>query len=399
VRDVVGDLEAGRNVVVLLPATAGTDALRTALRREIRARELGPWDWLWLTDTDTLDASPPAALARELLPSWGPPDALHDAAFLAGAEPLAGRVICLGDLEALPGERTQRWCQFLADYGQAIRNRSLLERAVFCVIARGLRSQDCPREDVLISRRWWWGAVSRLDVSLYVRETTLDDPAMDACSEAAIVELAGFDPALAATLIAAWRRGEGDLCAVIRSCFASAERMHDRESNPTPYAQVQIADSAVPRSDLEPLWARGWLDALRREGLHVNSAALAAWGDEAGLRQRLWKGQVRVLLPLIDEHRARLCRYLAKRYGPQVPHPVGDASKPGRGSAGASWLDLEIGQIKRLFDAAQLLYQEPDAVRTVVRWLHFARNELAHLRPLDQATVTRGLRLLETVRF
>lgn len=157
---------------------------------------------------------------------------------------------------------------------------------------------------------------------------------------------------------------------------------------------VHLAARSLPgNAALEAL--RVWLDASA-EAL-ADPARLIEHGRRAGLqpsspqeaRMAIWRAQVTVLLPKLDEQRTTLLHGGTERW--VLPHHVEDASgAPLRSIANLD--DLELAHM-----AAQLRQRgvpERHPLRARVSSLLLARNELCHHRPLAAHNLKNLLQLL-----
>lgn len=171
---------------------------------------------------------------------------------------------------------------------------------------------------------------------------------------------------------------------------------------------------AAPPASLLPLWQAGVIDWQPDEGLFIHSAALAALNDTATLRHRMWMGQARLLLPLIDAKRLEICRYLETAFRNWVPFCVNS------GCVGSGSLDLrcnEGGDLSYSDSVGLLNQQEPVAefseilqflqTRRALDYrdlyrnvdiLRRARNALAHYTPLTWRAFCETLNMASCAR-
>ena len=112
----------------------------------------------------------------------------------------------------------------------------------------------------------------------------------------------------------------------------------------------------------------------------IHAAALAGVGEWLELKRRLWRAQVGVVLPYIEERRPMLLEELSTVLAVPFSTPYGQVLTDVR--------DLEVGHIEAQLAAGRVPVSE--AIRTEVRWLREARNRLAHLEPLDYRTLERA---------
>jgi hypothetical protein len=117
-------------------------------------------------------------------------------------------------------------------------------------------------------------------------------------------------------------------------------------------------------------------------GYELHSAALAVIDDYDGINHRLWRGQSRLLLPLVDHLRLRICHHLNEKYGKDWPVrwclPPEDEEEAVRNNP----LACQWGHMVTLFRRGHLR-----AVKN--RWYdiallsHQIRNKIAHYSPVS----------------
>jgi hypothetical protein len=115
-------------------------------------------------------------------------------------------------------------------------------------------------------------------------------------------------------------------------------------------------------------WEDGLLDAVDG-GEVVHAAALAVCGDDAELRRRVWRAEIRVLYPFIEELRLRLL----SRLRPYLRLPV----ETTYGLVDDVY-DLELGQLVHFLRGRNL----PRELWRLLNVLAGMRHALAHLRPV-----------------
>jgi hypothetical protein len=285
------------------------------------------------------------------------------------------------------------WFEFLRQYAHAAKQRELVQRSVICIAVSGaVALEPSTGEDVLLADHWWWSTTSRLDMAVLLESLDEEEGRGDEVVDAMLVRAAGFDPRLAAWLVTS---GCADGLAIARALKAYSERFRlvltaEDQVRAQSFAAISnpSAGRAMPTS-LAVAWSRGLVNHLRKEGVHWHLAALAGAGEAEPLRREIWGAQASVVLPRIDRQRALICRYLDARYGNgwHTWHSGEDA--PGDAEI------VQIGHLKFLFDTDGRLRREPDELRRLIRWLHFARNELSHLRELSAHDLARGRSAVE----
>jgi hypothetical protein len=333
VASVLSDLRSGRNVLLRFPLhTAG--GIREAVEAEVRANDL--WRWAPLDATEFF-ASTPAELALMLhdrLHCEPPPGQLPGPAALARAIP-DGEVLWV---EHLGAGQWPVWARFLAQFQHA------------CVPLVG-RLPTEPDSDTALAVHRWGRSLTRLDVMLYLDRrapTAFPSRTLRQVALAVATELGGADAGLGVRLASIGVQLLADPLSVLGE--------HASERGWT--------QACVER----PAWHDGVIERLDGEE-RVNSAALLAAGDHEAVRRRVWKGQVRVLYPFIEEQRVRLVPEVNRFLRFPLETTYGTVERA---------IDLEIGQLVHFLRGQRL----PDLTRRQLLVLCNMRHSLAHLRPV-----------------
>jgi hypothetical protein len=334
---VATSLRNGRSVLVTLPEH-GPEALRHAVNGRVANDGTRSWRSIDLSDS-TLSAGKPAEIvAQHCVP--GPRTARE----LSEHEDFSGMVIWV---DGIPDARWSAWRDFLEDYAELSRSQTEHERAVFCVPVIGERTALVPKEDVTCAVHPWRGVLGRLDILWLIASLLPTGVSTRLHAElwvSVATELAGTDVALAARLASA------DLATVL---------------DPRPLLEAWARERGF-RADGKPSWARGEED-LRDGAPFVHSArALLSHRGAQEIQRRVWRGQVGVLFPFLEEQRALLLSKLSRVV--RVPHvtPFGTINDP---------RDLELSHLAhfaRKAHAAQTL-------RDHLERLTAMRHRLAHL--------------------
>lgn len=390
-RNIGWDLQEGHSVCMGLPSGFDVASLRVALRAHVRALEIGTWQNLRFSPEPEGLANPAESLSGALGLAGDDAGRTHDVQFLASSPSFAGLVIWLEGMEDWPPATVPTWMRFLEEYADAARDQRPLDRTVFCVPLVGPCALEMPSADVLLTERWWWGIISRLDILLFAatawRGGTGGDgiPAVD---QSVVAELAGFNPELAEELLRRPICSPEQMCVLLRD-YAEQQGLPrmDATGNAITHASQSGAASPVHLPNaVKQMWAQGVLNWVDQEGLQLHSAVLASSGREGAIRRRIWRAQVRVLLPYVDELRVALCECLVQRNGKQwLAQYAGNREE--------DIAAIEIGRLKYLCDTDVRCKGLPGSVRELVYWLHWARNELSHLRPLHPDQIAEGFRI------
>jgi hypothetical protein len=102
----------------------------------------------------------------------------------------------------------------------------------------------------------------------------------------------------------------------------------------------------------------------------VHSAALAALDEVAAVKLQVWRGEIAVLFPAIEEKRVALLPTLRTFLQAPIETPLGRVE---------TVEDLEIGQIWHQVRPSKL----GAATKTIVMGLSNMRRAIAHVEPVD----------------
>jgi hypothetical protein len=357
-------LERGYSVLVGLPAPRLSDA---AFRAGLAAAvDLSPD----ILDLDPDAQRPLAALIAEEFTITDLAAGRDAPAALARHPTILGRVllIVIGD----DGDQAGRWAGFVAPFVAASRTVPADQRPRLIVLSAPAGHQALAGCDPLLSDIWWWGVLDRLDAALHVRGYLPDRG--DGLLRDTVVEVAGFDLDLAGHLADRWDGAAATLPAALAAFGGAAPAL------PCPPAALPGSSTplGLPPAPLLPLWDRGLIDAWDDFPAYWHPCAAPGSAD---LRSRIWRAQVRSLMPAIDEERARLESWLRT----QVKGLPAEVLEPG---------DLYTA----LQDHPQLKTWRGGHRKRLIYWLRESRNTLAHMGTLTPAGVADGLRLIAADR-
>ncbi len=341
---VAQDLSGGKNVLLALPALV-PDGLREALAGQVRRNEL----LTWREAPARLADCGLAMLVDRLHEQFAPPEnrgAVLSAVTLAAAPRFVGMVIWV---EGMDAAAWPVWREFLGQYQHACNSRSEWSRGLFCVpLAGSLAAEASP--DVALTVRRWRGVVGPLDLGLDLArqmDGRAENPLHRKLRLALAVELAGPDAALARELAGL------DLLTLIE---------------PGDTLLRLAARRGWAGNGRKPAWEAGTVDDF--DGAEwVHAALQASQGDIAAVRRRVWRAEVGVLYPFLEEQRLRL----VPQVRPYLRLPVETSYGTVREAT-----DLELGQLVHFLHGRKV----PPPLWRVLTRLRDMRHELAHLRPV-----------------
>ena len=242
-----------------------------------------------------------------------------------------------------------------------------------------------------VSVHWYWGGMSTAEMSILARALSqgmFADPIHATWTQSVIAELAGTDVGLLAEICARWQPsfGEDDLLAILSEYAAqkgwTTEWLHVHTNGmQESFRPGRRIKPAFPPHNLAPLFEAGVLEWRPDSGISVHTAALAQTGDIAEIRRRIWAGQARYLMPVIDRERIDTYQYLSQNASGLDEFVRDLRSRPSRSSvwnnswAASEWIEL-ISFIDEICEGRFI------AIRRRADFMRTRRNDLAHCSPL-----------------
>lgn len=392
---VVGDLRQGKNVILALPEYAPT-GLREALAVQVNNNNFWNWRPVSLPKNESVSddpvrllfdrlALPPIEATKKNLFDGLPktlqantnlhPNPILDVKALVNCQEFCGNVIWL---EGLTENSWPNWQTFFEEYAEICQNRRELERSLFCIPLVGTLSTQVLSKakktfsEKTFSIRPWRGIVDRLDMQLYISSQMAHNGATNILEKnikiAMCAEIAGTDPELAKSLS---KLSFEKLLAP----FEMLKRMASKRG----WNEEQVT---------KPQWHLGMLDDIEDTPL-VHAAALAMQANQDSqneLLRRIWRGQVGVLFPFIEEQRVRLLEQLRPFLDVPLTTPFGTIT---------DIHDLEIGHI--YYQVKNL--PKPHKTEPLLKSLKNIRDTIAHLEPISAAQLEELRRLLKKPTF
>jgi hypothetical protein len=340
------DLREGKSVLLALPEHP-PEGLREALAGRVRPSELWGWRVLDLTEEAKPGEQPVAVLHRRFPPLEEAP-APCTVRSLVGSACLRGLVIWVAGMDAASWSR---WRPFLEQYEHACRAVAEMDRALFCIPVVGALVQTLPTEGVALTTRRWEGVIERLDMALFVTHLTKGrycHPLHRRVAVSVTVEVALTDPLLAREL------ANADLPSVLDPLPVLTELAGRRG-----WTAEQVR---------RPQWHVGMVDQFEGSRV-VHSAAVALQGQRDEIDRRIWRGQIGVLFPFIEEQRLRLLNELRRYLSVPLETPLGRIT---------DLRDLELGHLISQLQGARV----PGESWRLLRCLKGMRDSLAHLEPV-----------------
>ena len=351
IEEVASDLRQGRNVIIALP-NHHPMGLREAVNARVSLDDHWCWRSLRVTEWEDEIIHPATLLHQRFAPlletSHQPPSA-HS---LIKSERFIRHLIWL---EGFTPPLWKRWKSFLEEYADLCRNKSEDERSLFCVSLTGVLVEELSGQDIALSVRTWRNITDQLDMSLYLSQLLPDNgiPKLLRRLRIAIVtELAGSDPEVSRMLI------QLDLDSLLTP-----------HSHLMEFAQRRGWNESVSK---QPQWHEGQFDILEGR-LFIHSAVLVASGNaNAEINRRIWRAQVGVLFPYVEEQRIWLLEELQNSLIVPFKTDYGVID---------NIEDLEIGHI--LYQISNSTKQIRQDTYQLLHTLVAVRKEIAHLKTVS----------------
>ena len=342
---IVQDLRDRRSVVLHLPRGT-TEAVRSAIGARVHTHDL----WLWRIATVEEQGSPIQQLGRSFdLPG------LVEIGDLLTEESLDGAIIWVevnGELQ------WKAWRSFLLAFEHEARNAH--ERGpLFCIALTGDSDAMAPIKAPGTVTRIWRGVFSRLDLSFFASYLGSGRSGRGGLEHrlrvAVVAEVAGFD-------------------------LGAVEELVDMPLDVLLKPDAVLAQLAQRRGWTKetcenPNWSKGMCDVVEGRDF-IHSAVLCAKGETVEIVRRIWRAEVAVLFPHIEDRRIELTGELSDLLETRLPieTPFGRIEDVA---------DLEIGHISMLVRDARI----PGRRKAFIASLARVRHCLAHLQAADEADV------------
>lgn len=352
ISEVVDALEEGRSIILALPSTAPT-GLHEHLIANVDLRGTLEWKTVDLSGAGRVAQ----ILANELIPlARRPPRAFANDIVLDPG--LQATVVQLTGLER--GGRFKEFAAFLAEFLSCVRksarSRHATPRLVFDLPQSLLRSPQIGTDLDTVRLFEWVGRVRPSDMQLYVstRMQGKTGPGPTNLFERIVVEFAGWDSNLADEL----------------SKWSTTDLLH-------PLAGLQKLARSRGMPGLS--WQAGTQDMFGARTLsHILYHVVN--DDHEEITRRLWRAHVSEVFPWLEEIRVHLIDCF--RSNIKLPHEL---------ESGEIIRDADLLEIGQLYWNLKYAAQLPEQKLNLVKLCRFARNDLAHRRPVE----TPRLRALE----
>lgn len=329
-----------------------------------------------LVDTSAEPERPAAAVVAESLgvddvdPGPDAPTAL------AGHRDLEARTL---QLRLSGTDDTTHWVEFVRRFVTSGRAAPIEDRPRLLILTDHETSTSLTPRETMLQPFWWWGVLDRLDTAVHVSER-LSSARADVVLRDSIVEVAGFDLALADYLAESWDGRPAALEDLLLTYMAPGPGSDGLALPDLPHSSTPLEPPPV---GLTGLWADGWVDHWDAFPAYIHPCKLVHLGRRDDVIARVWRAQLRSLMPLVDEERGRLAQWFREELPTSYDMP--DPPEPG---------DL----VYALQCHPALKSWRGGHRKRLVYWLRDTRNTLAHRGTLTPDEVRQGRQFIAADR-
>lgn len=347
--NICGDLAEGKNVILGLPRlTPG------GLKDKLKDR-LASDGWYW-QDVHVDEQDEPVKLISSLLINSSETKFANPAE-LARNDDLSGFILWLTGLNE---KNWPVWEEFIYAYQDACRDRAQTDRGLFVLGLIGNLANKTISSDVCLSIHKFHNVVDKLDMTLY---------AATKLREKVECDIRRYLLAQTICQISLWDAELADL--LVNEKPEMVISPHDL-----------LNDIAIKRkwsSKTEPSWSEGTSGQFAGRKV-THTSILLLQGNRNEIDSRVWKAQVQVILPILEDHRLKIIRKMRNLLELHMPFNTGvtNINRPE---------ELEFVHLLHLLGRIGADMR----VRNKVRGLRDIRNSLAHIEPLPASQALNGL--------
>ena len=268
----------------------------------------------------------------------------------------------------------------------------------FCGVLLRPERTVLPSVDANLRILWAHNFESAMDVSLLCRENSdNEDVLRGAYREHVLPSITGPDVELADHL---WIRVYDADVSILEGCreYATSRgwKEHDVRNALKTLTNLRgpfFLATQLPAA-FQDSWLSGHLQWSPEYGVELHAGAQALLNRGHQIRRRMWRGQVTLVLHLLNQLRVSICDYLTTKYGPAWPARSPVAEEEERAELRESALNCQLGHLCRVLRG---LRWSGDAVVSSLYFLSISlrdlRNELAHYRPITYGDLSELRRL------
>jgi hypothetical protein len=282
-------LKSGKNVVLLFPQHPPPDFLKTVKTPFSETCEL-EWHQVQPQENGTL-SSPPIHFLIDHFVSAFPENSLKNVSNLCKQKTFQSKLI---SCHFSSKSQWSSWKEFFTEYGLLSQNQPLLQRTLFLIVLTGSLSADPPPLNAGLLHCRWDGFIDEIDMMVYSSSHLQNEGKLPPLHKRLKISLL--------TQLSLW---DAELCNVLLKEPLSV--LCDPLLLLKKFAQQRQWDQLPATQDSATLWSWGVLQTM--EGTeYYHSAYLAQIDAIDEIKRRLWRAQIQVLFPYLEEQRQKLLK-------------------------------------------------------------------------------------------
>lgn len=389
--EIVNDLMKNIANVLLLPASVSVSEVEYIVGEELSTHPYLNSESLALMDCE--EESPVRTLSEVFGVVWKDNYAPRTVGNLIRHGGLPEVVFLRGFADA-PEERRRRWIECILEITE-LRIDDRFDTPTFCVVAQARDPMLQGLKPKLGFRvRYWYRLCSHAEAETYYqRMEGRSRPGEQVWRSAVLASLAGADSSLAEELGEAVVGNTSDI-------YGRVQRVGEQtgwsrgdliSTGIQPFVDQQWFAPLESLDDTHPirnLWSLGLIDYSSEYGWEVPVWVLTILDEKGIFEHRVWRAQLKVVLPVINQLRLLVINALMRNYGTEwMSWPLPNQEEQG-GRKCEGPLDAEPAFLRSLlFHHAQKLKEE-QIFESALVVAHSLRNRLAHYATVEYAEYT-----------
>ncbi|QNH62773.1 hypothetical protein [Hymenobacter sediminicola] len=287
---------------------------------------------------------------------------------------------------SLPAVRL--WSNFLENYQHELKDQEQINRTTFLLLLEGEAATLAPTANTNLLVHSYGSQIAFDDLKLFMRFANLDtlqpmQPLLQQLRQAIASALAPTDPLLAISLV------NQPLATLLNPTSFLRQVAEKRGWQSQPLA---LQTPEPPPEIALKLWYTGeWATLEERSCLHPGLLALHERYDY--IQSRIWEGQLKIILPFLEQRRHHLLELYREDLNNLLPHtkPLGKTHTVQINDVA----ELELGDLFYLRTKPELS-KYGNVLVEELKLLRHCRVELAHQRPIDENAINQLLALIES---
>jgi len=379
---VIRDVQSSRSVIVLLPPVTSCAFVIGLLDHELNDALLS------VRRVDVSRFQPPKdplEFLREVLELKSSGSTFAELLLLDECP----EVILLDGIEHLSFDSRDLWMALLAEWARAVQSvprAPYMIRSLCAVRAAKNMREVGNRNDVLLIERYWWGIPSVTELKQLHRLLGRQSAPNSAWSECIIAGLAPGETGLAEYIFDQPPISLDGAIDLIRQYGTVNEiSTNPGVSRRKTIRRPELRNLAAPPESLVADWAQGHLVWSPEFGLELHPSLLTEPVETTEIRHRVWRGQISMLLPLVDKWRLFFASELVLTQGKFWYTRFEESNLPNQAHRLNQYgIDAEIPLLRRAVSSGMWRRNEEIiAAAKFLDLLNTVRNRLSHYQPVE----------------